>query len=448
LERLSAEADDSENAAAASERSAPIRSAELGPMPAQSTRATWLPWYVCGLLLLATTINYMDRQTLSSAASRVIDDFQITKEQYGELELWFGLSFAAGALVFGLLADLTSVWLLYPAVLVAWSLTGIATGRVTTFGGLATCRALLGLFEAGHWPCALKTTQRLLSSGQRTLGNSILQSGTSIGAIVTPLVMRSMLTPEAGSWRFPFQIIGAVGLAWAVLWLGTIRRAEVSGPVEPSPGVKARQSAAGTTRTTGELVRRFGVLVIVVITINICWHLFRVWLPLFLQQGRGYSESDALAFTSVFYVATDVGCIAAGAASIGLQRWGAKAGFARWLVFAGCSAITALSVVVAYTPQGYLLLGLLLVVGAGALGLFPCYYALSQELSANHQGKVTGILGAIAWVSIAPIHKYFGRLVDETGSYDLGIAIVGCLPLVALVAWGLLWDWSNEPATR
>ncbi len=136
---------------------------------------------------------------------------------------------------------------------------------------------------------------------------------------------------------------------------------------------------------------------IVVITINICWHLFRVWLPLFLEQGRGYSESFALGFSSVFYVATDVGCIAAGAASIGLQRWGATAGFARWLVFAGCSLITSLSVVIAFTPQGNLLLGLLMLVGAGALGLFPCYYALSQELSAKHQGKVSGVLGAIAW---------------------------------------------------
>ena len=186
---------------------------------------------MCGLLLLATTINYMDRQTLSNAAVRVIDDFQIKKQQYGELELWFGLSFAAGRAGVRILWPIAwSVWLLYPAVLVAWSLTGIATGWVTTFGGMIACRALLGWFEAGHWPCALKTTQRLIPVSQRTLGNSILQSGTSIGAIITPLIMRSMLTPETGSWRLPFQVIGAIGLAWAVLWLGTIRRSEVSGP--------------------------------------------------------------------------------------------------------------------------------------------------------------------------------------------------------------------------
>jgi ACS family hexuronate transporter-like MFS transporter len=403
-------------------------------------RGAWFRWYVCGLLLMATAINYMDRQTLSSAARRVIADFQLTNEQYGELETWFGLSFAVGALAFGFIADWISVRWLYPAVLVAWSAMGIATGTVNSFGGLLVCRSLLGWFEAGHWPCALKTTQRLLPAGQRTLGNSILQSGTSIGAIVTPLVVVAMLTPEAGSWRMPFQVVGAVGLVWAVLWLAAVRHSDLSGS-PPADAGAAPLDDESTDPTT--VLRKFAVLIVVVISINICWHLFRVWLPLFLQKGRGYSETFALGFTSAFYVATDVGCIAAGAASVGLQRW-FSAGRARWLVFAGCSLVTGLSVAAAAAPQGNLLLGLLLLIGAGALGQFPCYYALSQEISVRHQGKVTGTLGAIAWFSVSPVHKFFGRLVDRTGSYDLGIAIVGGLPLVAVVVWLLVWPWGGR----
>ncbi len=401
-------------------------------------RGAWFPWYVCGLLLLATAINYMDRQTLSNAAPRVIADFQLTNEQYGELETWFGLSFAAGALVFGFLADRLSVRWLYPAILVAWSAMGIATGLVESYGGLLLCRSLLGWFEAGHWPCALKTTQRLLPPSQRTLGNSLLQSGTSIGAIVTPLIMATMLTPEVGSWRLPFQIVGAVGLVWVVLWLAAIRESDLTAP--PPADVGAADHEPATSLSI--VVRKFVVLIVVVVAINICWHLFRVWLPLFLQKGRGYSETFALRFTSAFYVATDVGCIAAGAASVALQRR-FTAARARWLVFAACALITALTSAAAAAPQGKVLLGLLLLIGAGALGLFPCYYALSQEVSVRHQGKISGMLGAAAWLAVAPVHKYFGRDVDLTGSYDLGIAIVGWLPLVALVVWLLVWPWGE-----
>ena len=195
------------------------------------------------------------------------------------------------------------------------------------------------------------------------------------------------------------------------------------------------------------LVRRFAVLVVVVVAINVFWHLFRVWLPLFLQKGRGYDEKFALRFTSVFYFVTDVGCFAAGGASIVLHRLGLRVDVTRWLVFGGCSLLTACSAFLPWAPQGDLLLVLLLVVGLGALGLFSCYYTLSQELSTRNMGKITGLLVRLAWITSAPIHKYFGRYVDQTGSYDLGLAIVGCLPLAALVFWWLVWDWkARTPA--
>src|SRR5262249_28018317 len=155
-----------------------------------SSRGRWFPWYVCGLLLLATTVNYMDRQTLANAAVRVRADFQLTNEQYGDLELFFGAAFGCGAFLFGVVGGRVGVRWLYPAVLLAWSVMGVATGWVQTFAGLLLCRTLLGLFESGHWPCALKTTQSLLSPRQRTWGNSILQSGASIGAIITPQIMK------------------------------------------------------------------------------------------------------------------------------------------------------------------------------------------------------------------------------------------------------------------
>ena len=56
-------------------------------------------------------------------------------------------------------------------------------------------------------------------------------------------------------------------------------------------------------------------VVVMVIAINIIWHITRAWLTKFLQQGRNYSESDALLISSAFYIATDVGCLLSGAAA-------------------------------------------------------------------------------------------------------------------------------------
>ena len=128
--------------------------------------ASW-KWWVSGLLLLATMINYMDRQTLANLAVRITDEFGLSQEEYGNIEFAFGWGFAVGSLVFGILADRFSVRVLYPAVLLGWSATGFITGLSGGYTGLLACRAVLGFFEAGHWPCALRTTQSVLSADDR-----------------------------------------------------------------------------------------------------------------------------------------------------------------------------------------------------------------------------------------------------------------------------------------
>src|SRR5262245_30845718 len=132
-------------------------------------------WTVCGLLLLATMVNYMDRLTLNTLARRMMTDLDMDAQQYGRVEAAFGVAFAAGGLMMGLLADQVSVRWLYPAAVLLWSAAGFLTGFAQGFLSLLWCRALLGFAEAGNWPCALNTTQRILPPAERTLGNSLLQ---------------------------------------------------------------------------------------------------------------------------------------------------------------------------------------------------------------------------------------------------------------------------------
>ena len=189
------------------------------------TRSSSWKWWVCGLLLCASAINYMDRQTLANAATRITRQFALSQEQYGNLEFGFGWAFAVGSLFFGIIVDRFSVRNVFPIVLVLWSAVGFATGMVHSYEGLLYCRTLLGFFEGGHWPCAVKTTRLLLEAKDRSMGNSVLQSGTSIGAIITPLVMRFMLTDDPGSWRWPFLVVGAVGIIWVFFGMRSSRKA-------------------------------------------------------------------------------------------------------------------------------------------------------------------------------------------------------------------------------
>jgi len=215
-------------------------------------------------------INYMDRQTLANAAVRISAQFGLNQEQYGNLEMAFGWAFAVGSVVFGVMADRVSVRWLYPVVLVLWSATGFATGLTQSYDGLLVCRALLGFFEAGHWPCAIKTTQRLLAPKDRAMGNSLLQSGASVGAILTPLVMKAMLTDQLESWRAPFQVIGAIGVVWIVFWFAMLRESDLSSA--PVRAAQANTDAADSGASWRVLLsRRMLVVLFMVACINTSW---------------------------------------------------------------------------------------------------------------------------------------------------------------------------------
>jgi ACS family hexuronate transporter-like MFS transporter len=394
---------------------------------------------ICGLLLLASAINYLDRQTLASASSRIKAEFGLLNEQYGDIEAAFGYGFVLGSIVFGILADLVPVRWLYPVVLVSWSAATAATAGADDYQDLLWLRLTLGIFEAGHWPCGIRVVRDLTRSSGRTMGNGLLQSGTSIGAIMAPLVMLALLTDEPGSWRRAFLIVGAVGLAWVVAWFATVRRGDLTLPRDrrrhPAPWSIFYQS-------------RMILVLVVVCLINTAWQLFRAWLHLFLEEGRGYTEQQTLLFNSTWFVATDVGCLGVGAAVLWLCARGLTATRARQIMFTVCALACLSLVLLPWLPNGPLLLAILLLGGAGALGVFPLYHAFTQDISGQHQGKITGLAGVTAWFLVPPAQKFFGRLVDITGSYDAGLAAAALLPAAACLILWLFWGTEEDEPTE
>ena len=478
--------------------------------------AKW-KWWVCGLLLLASMFLYMDRQTLGNVSARLLWEFDLTNEQYGNISFAFGIAFAAGGLLFGFIADRFGVYWLYPFVLTGWSAAGFATGFAETYPDFMTCRIALGFFEAGHWPCAMKTVQLLLPRADRGMGNSVLQSGASVGAIATPIIMvlmlasfssgawslmntrldanatdeqitgevsvllkeqsyfgtdvnatkitetiteiRSRKTADSnltaseaavlvdgahkeqyipGAWRPPFFIIGAAGLSWVLLWLVTMRRRDLD-----STNAADADETESTGTTLWQVIkdRRFIILLAIGACINTPWQLIREWLVLLLTH-RGYTEQFAQLFNSAYYIATDIGCLIAGAATLWLTKRGASVHQSRVRVFGVCAALIALTTVAALLPKGWLLLGVLLIIAGASLGVFPIAYALKQDLAREHMGKITGLVGASAWLTSSPMQKVFGWLSDTTGSFQIGLAVVGWLPLIAFAL--IVYCWPKE----
>src|SRR6476659_3383713 len=112
-------------------------------------------WWVVVMMLLATVVNYIDRQTLGAVASFIKAEFGLNEQGYGTLEAWFGYSYAIFIIIAGFMADRWDLRWLSPIALLVWSAAGFATGFVETVLQLQICRAILGAAEAFNWPVAI-----------------------------------------------------------------------------------------------------------------------------------------------------------------------------------------------------------------------------------------------------------------------------------------------------
>jgi ACS family hexuronate transporter-like MFS transporter len=426
-------------------------------MHASKSITPWWPWAICGILLVATLLNYMDRQALAVTLPALKVQFNLAEGRVGMVEGCFGYAFAFGAIFFGLIADKTGPRFLYPIVLGGWSLAGIATSLAGqtwltsilespddpvgtgVYHWLLICRVALGFFEAGHWPCALLTVRAILNERDRTLGNGILQSGASIGAVIVPFYVEA--AEWAGqSWEFPFWSIGIVGLLWIPAWFALVTGRDLSTPkVDAGDILESNRMSGSASQQLSDLTQRLIVLAIMIATLTVSWQFLRAWLALFLQDHHHYSKEATRGLMAGYFIAADVGCILSGVLVKRLVSAGWQVHRSRLLGYFIFSLLTACGAMVPYAGNGWVMNLLLFTAGAGILGLHPYYYAFTQEISHKYMGTFSGFLAAGGWIVSATTSIYIGRQIEASKSYELGLLMVGLAPMIGFVVLFFLW---------
>jgi len=292
-------------------------------------------WWMCGLLFVATTVNYLDRQVLSLTAKEFIyPDFHWTDDNYGTITAYFSIFYAVCMLFAGKFVDWMGTKKGYLWAIGVWSLgaclhalCGIGTSLVTGAGtieamrnldqasalalgipsvGVAmflVCRAILGLGEAGNFPAAIKVTAEYFPKKDRSFATSIFNSGASVGALAAPL----MIPPLAKyfGWEMAFIIIGALGFVWMgfyVKWydspeksshvneeeLAYIHQDDV---VEAETGVAAPEEKPISIAKAFSYKQTWAFITGKFFTDGVWWF-FLFWAPGYFQDVYGYKASS------------------------------------------------------------------------------------------------------------------------------------------------------------
>src|SRR5690349_24700438 len=148
-----------------------------------------LKWRLCALLFLATTLNYLDRQTVSILAPVLKTELHLDNAALGWLFAVFYYSYTFAQLAVGPLMDRFHLRWTFGMAVLLWSAVSAATGLATGFVSLIAFRLLLGIAEAANWPAAIRIVARAMEPRERSLANGIFTSGTSIGALVAPVLI-------------------------------------------------------------------------------------------------------------------------------------------------------------------------------------------------------------------------------------------------------------------
>jgi ACS family hexuronate transporter-like MFS transporter len=399
-------------------------------------------WGVCVLLFLATLLNYLDRQTLSYLVPHIRSEMGFDLERQGILFSVFYWSYAAAQIGAGFLVDRFPVKVAYAVAVALWSLAGAAGGLATGLWSLLFLRGLLGLCESANWPCAMRVVSRTFVPRERPLANGIFQSGTSVGALVAPLLLFHIY--EWKGWRAGFIGVGLVGLVWVVAWLAAYRPGpplHEAAPAEAPSPVRLREILRS---------RPFWGLVIASSFINPVMYFYVNWLPTYFKEsGQEYGLKVAWLLTAI-YLALDAGYLTGGALSAWLSRRCGPRRARTGVMAAGTALmigvlVLPLSRALGFRLDVYAVAG---TIAAGALGVgwfLSNYLSFAEEVSHERVSTVSGLLGAAGSVSGAIFMWLVGALAERTGGFTIPFLLLGSMPLVAF-AGILLGAARRRPA--
>jgi ACS family hexuronate transporter-like MFS transporter len=413
-----------------------------------------LRWWIVWTLFLSTTVNYVDRQTLSVLSPLIIKELHLTHVDYARIVSSFQVAYAIMWLVGGVFLDIVGTRLGLTLAVIWWSVSSMLTSLANSVMSFSAFRFLLGVGEGCNWPGASKTVAEWFPARERGLAVAIFDSGSSVGAILAPPVLAWLAT--AHGWRVAFLMTGSLGFLWLLLWLTVYR------PLRSHPRLTDEERAlivAGrdtATESSEKGVRRWLVLLKqsnvwgIVLGRSLTdpiWWFYVFWLPQYLSDARGFSIKQIGAFVWIPFVAADLGNFTAGFTSTFLIKRGMPVIRARkWVCVLSSIPILA-GIPAALTHNAYLAIALISVATWGyaswsTMGLtFP-----SDLFPQDVVGSVTGLSGLVASGITGTLFTLtVGFLVDTFHSYFLAFLAAGLVPLLATACVLILIHAPEKP---
>jgi len=396
-------------------------------------------WTIVLLLFFATAINYIDRQIIGILKPFIATDLNWSEEDYGYIITAFQISYAIGLLLTGPFLDKLGTRIGYLGAVAVWSIAGIAHAAASSVLGFAFFRSILGLSEAASFPAAVKSVAEWFPKRERALATGLFNSGSTVGAIIAPIIVTSVTLLL--NWKWAFIITGLLGFLWILLWLLVYR----SPSEHPKLSTEELQYINQDDETEKDLapeqpsikwkqLLRFRSTYAICITRFISdwvWWFFLFWIPDYLSKLMHLDMKELVLPLIIIYAVSSVGGISGGWLSSFFIKSGVFVDRARKITILICAISVLPIMALSVTTNIWIIIFLLSLAAAGhqgwAANIFTVISDIYPKTAVASMMGLSGFFGAIGGALSA---SFVGLLLETTHSYTVIFLIASLMYVI------------------
>lgn len=401
-------------------------------------------WAIIALLFFATTVNYIDRTMLGLLAPNLQKELNWNEDDYGNIVTAFQAAYALGFLFMGYVIDRFGPKIGYSIAITIWTIGHVAHGFGGSVASFMAARAVLGVGEAGHFPAVVRASSEWFPQKERAYAIGWVNSGTTIGVILTAPTLWLFMQALGLGWRETFIYSGAFGVVLLGLWLWLYSNPRESGKVsegelkwiEHDPPEQIEK--IGWSRIVRK--REAWAFASAKFLTDPVWFLMLFWLPKYFSSTYNVDLKVVLLPMILMYLLSDVGSIAGGWLSSRLIQKGRTPNFARkiTMIIAGLCVLPLLFVTgVSNMWLAVLLIGIAL---AGHQAFSTNLLSIPPDMFPKRAvGSVIGLGGFAGGVGGMIMAKSTGLVLDATeGNYTIIFAMCTTVYFLAVASIHLL----------
>ncbi len=375
----------------------------------QRTRYSW--WIIVGLLLLATSLSFLDRQVLSVSILKIKEDLSISDIEYGFINAGFLVSYAIMFTLAGILIDRYGSRLGLAFSVGFWSFATLLHSVSTSVFHFGLFRFLLGVGEGGCFPGAIKAVMEWVPKNKHALANGIAIGGSAIGAVIAPPLCVYLL--GVVGWRAVFLISGSFGFLWLLTWLFFTKRKNQPVLSLDEVGMIGEKSKKENVKFSVLLKNReVWAFVAIRFVLDPIFYFYMFWIPKYLNECHSLSLDLIGKILWIPFLALGLANIFGGWLSDFVFNKTSSVNRARKLVM-GFAALLTIPIVSVGFIHSYVVILALMSLAFFAHGLWITNYitSISDVFGKKVTSTVVGLSGSAGAISSLVLNPLIGYII-------------------------------------